>query len=180
MNFSNHGKKATPAVARLIQKSGAPIDYLRLIKLVYLADRKSIIDRGIPIVGGTYYSMRKGPVISEVMNFVNMQNAPRWKETISPRSGDEVRLCGIPDFGALSKSELNILDGVVAEHHQRTTEELVAWCHDHCPEYEQVRAGQRKLITVESILKGAKKEVAQIRKVIESANEIEELNELLA
>jgi uncharacterized phage-associated protein len=180
VNFQNHGKKATQAVARLIQKSGAPIDYLRLVKLVYLADRRSIIERGIPIVGGKYYSMGKGPVISEVMNFVHRQNAPRWKETISPRSGNEIRLCGIPDFGALSKSELDILDGVVSEHLQRTTDELVVWCHDNCPEYEQVKAGQRKPITVESILEGANKGKRQIQKVIQSAIEIEEMDKLLA
>ena len=118
MNFPNKSKKATQAVARLIQRSGAPIDYLRLVKLVYLADRRSIIDRGIPIVGGQYYSMRKGPAIGEVMDFVNRRNAPHWKEIISPRFGNEVRLAGVPDFGTLSGSELDILDGVVTEHLQ--------------------------------------------------------------
>ncbi len=180
MNFQNQGKKATQAVARLIQKSGAPIDYLRLVKLAYLADRRSIIERGVPIIGGCYFSMWKGPAISEVMDFVNSQNAPRWKETISPRFKNEIRLCGTPDFGALSKAELNILDAVAAEHEQRTTDELVTWCHENCPEYEHVERGQRKPISIEAILKGAKKDARRIQKVIESAVEIEEMNNLLA
>jgi uncharacterized phage-associated protein len=179
VNFQNHGKKATQAVARLIQKSGTPIDYLRLSKLVYLSDRRSIIERGIPIVGGQYYSMRKGPVISEVMNFVNRRNAPGWKEIISPRFGNEVRLLGSPDYGALSESELSILDSVVAGHRQRTTEELVDWCHQHCPEYEEIKTGRRP-ITVESILKGVKRGAKQIQKVVESGIEIDELDKLLA
>jgi hypothetical protein len=124
--------------------------------------------------------MGKGPVNSAVMNFVHRQNAPRWKETISLRSGNEIRLGGIPDFGALSKSELDILDGVVAEHLQRTTDEWVVWCHEHCPEYEQVKAGQRKPITVESLLEGAYKGKKRIQKVIALAIEIDELDKRLA
>lgn len=180
MNFPNQGKKATQAVARLIEKSGAPIDYLRLSKLVYLADRESILRRGVPIVGGHYFSMRKGPTIGEVMDFVNRRNAPQWKEMISPRFVNEIRLLGKAEYGALSQSELNILDSVVAQHSQSTTEELVEWCHQNCPEYEQVPPGKRKPIEVESILKGAKKGKRQIQKILQEAAEIEEMDELLA
>lgn len=179
MNFPNQGKKATQSVARVIQKSGGPIDYLRIAKLVYLSDRESILTRGLPIVGGHYYSMRKGPTIGEVMNFVNRQNAPQWKQTISPRFGNEVRLQGTPDFGALSQSELNILDSVVKLHAQRTTDELVVWCHKNCPEYEDVKSG-RKPIEVEAILQAENKSQKQIKKLVEEARMLEELDKLLA
>ena len=180
MNFPNHGKKSAQAVARLIEKSGAPVDYLRLSKLIYLADRKSIIVRGVPIVGGHYFSMRKGPTISEVMDFVNRQNEPEWKQMISPRFGNEIRLTAKPVYGALSQSELSILDSVVAEHAQRTTDELVQWFHAHCRESEQVTGNARKPIAVESILKAAKKRASQIQKLVSEAKEIEELDRLLA
>jgi hypothetical protein len=180
VNFPNHAQKSTQAVARIIEKSGAPIDYLRLSKLIYLADRQSIIDRGIPIVGGHYFSMRKGPTIGEVMNFVNQRNAPRWKDTISPRFGNEVRLNSKPVYVALSRSELDILDAVVSAHVQRTTDELVEWCHENCPEYELVAGTARKPILVESILKGAKKGARRIQKVLEEAAELEAMDKLLA
>jgi hypothetical protein len=180
MNFRNNSKKSTQAVARLIAQSGGPVDYLRLSKLIYLADRQSIISRGIPIVGGTYFSMQKGPTISEFMDLVRLRNAPGWTETISPRFGNEIRLHGQPKFEALSESELGILDLVVAQHAQRTTEELVQWCHENCPEYEQVGAKQRKPIKVESIMRAARKSERAIQKVIDEAHEIEELNALLS
>jgi uncharacterized phage-associated protein len=180
VHFKNQAKKATQAVARLIKQSGAPIDYLRLSKLVYLADRQSIITRGIPIVGGHYFSMWKGPTIGEVMDFVNQRNAPQWKEMISVRFGNEIRLRGTPCFEALSQSELNILDLVVSEHAERTTDELVDWCHANCPEYEQVAKGKRKPIELESILKAAKKGTKQIQKVLQEAVELQEMDKLLA
>ena len=178
MNFPVEGKKATQAVARLITRSGGPIDYLRISKLIYLADRESILKRRVPIVGGHYYSMARGPTISEVMSFVHTRKAPEWKETISPRFGNEVRLQGTPRFGALSKAELDILDSVVKFHSNRTTDELVQWCHVNCPEYQHVDRG-RKPIQVEAILKAAKKTAKQIQKVVQEAKCVEELDALL-
>lgn len=180
MNFPIQGKKATQAVARLIEKSGGPIDYLRLAKLVYLADRESIHARGIPIVGGHYFSMNKGPTIGEIMNFVGSRNAPGWKTTISPRFGNEIRLQGKPTYEALSESEVSILDATVQSHSMRTTDELVEWCHKNCPEYEEVPVRSRKTITVESILKAAGKSPKKIQALIQEAQSLAKLDEMLA
>ena len=180
VNFPIQSKKATQAFARLIERSGGPVDYLRLAKLMYLADRESIRTRGIPIVGGHYYSMRKGPTIGEVMDFVGKRNAPGWKSVISPRFGNEIRLQGKPDFGALSESELEILDATLQSHSARTTEELVTWCHKHCQEYEQVPPRGRKTIAVESILKAVGSSQKRIQRLIREAESLAKLDEMLA
>jgi uncharacterized phage-associated protein len=179
MNFKNEPRKTTQAVARLIAKSGGPIDYLRLAKLIYLADRQSILSRGVPIVGGLYYSMSKGPAIGELINLVNQRHYPEWAATISPRFGNEIRLEAVPAFDALSESELTILDLVIAQHAHRTTLELVQWCHENCPEYEEVPPNGRKPIRVEAILKGAKKSARCIQTVLDNAREVEEMDALL-
>jgi len=180
VNFRNEAKKSTQAVARLIEKSGGPIDYLRVAKLIYLADRESIVTRGVPIVGGHYLSMQRGPTISEIMNFVSRSKvAPCWKETISPRHGHELRLLVVPEYVSLSESELKILDETVKAHLGRTTDELVEWCHENCPEYEEVPPGRRKPILVEEILTAANKSAKQIRKIVQEAVTLEELDKLL-
>lgn len=180
MNFPVNGEKATQAAARLIEQSGGPIDYLRLVKLAYLADRESLKERGMPIIGGHYFSMRKGPVISEVMNFVNQRNAPNWKRSISARHGNEVRLENHADTEELSQSEIDILDATVANHRHRTTDELVDWCHKNCPEYEDVGAQQRKPITVESILKAVGKSHKKVASIVREAESLERLEAILS
>jgi hypothetical protein len=75
---------------------------------------------------------------------------------------------------------MEILDQVVQEHAQRTTDELVDWCHKKCAEYEIVEGRRRKPITVERILQAGMKSEDAIQKVIESANELEEMDKLLA
>lgn len=180
MNFPVNATKATDAVARLLEKSGGKADYLRIVKLAYLADRDSIIRRGIPIFGGHYYSMRKGPTVSDVMNFVTQRNAEGWAEHISPRHGNTLSLTNPSDYGSLSQSELDILDGVVEEHERRSTSELVNWCHNYCREYERVWWGGRKPIEVESILRAGGKTADRIHKVVSEAEEMAELQALLA
>ena len=180
MNFSIDAKKATHAVARLIEKSGGSADYLRVAKLIYLADRNSLLARGIPIVGGHYYSMKMGPTIGEVMDFVHQQDAPGWRTAISPRHGNTLKLKSLPDFGALSETEMEILDRVVKEHAGQTTEQLVIWCHQHCKEYEEVSARQRKDISVESILRAEKRDERRISKVVREAESLAKLDALLA
>ena len=167
-------------MARLISKAGGPVDYLRIVKLIYLADRESVAKRGIPIVGGRYYSMYRGPVISEVMDFVGKRNAPGWKGVISIRCGNDICLEAAPQFDALSESELEILDRTVEAHASRTTDELVEWCHEHCEEYEQVAAGKRKAIEVEAMLRALRKPSRAIRAIIEETKARMELDQLLA
>lgn len=180
MDFPANGKKATDAVARIIRQSGQSVDYLRVVKLIYLADRKSLSKRGIPIVGGRCYSMRKGPVNGDVMDFVNRRNAPGWKETISPRKGNALSVIAEPDYDSLSESELQMLDEVVHEHLARTTEELVEWCHENCEEYEKVGAISRKPISVESILRAEGKTKARIARVVKEGAALAKLDQLLA
>jgi hypothetical protein len=180
MNFPVNERKATAAVARLLEKSGGEAEYLRIIKLIYLADRDSIIRRGVPIIGGRYFSMRCGPTIGEVMNFVNLERvAPRWGDHISPRRGNILKLTALPDYGSLSQPEIDILDGVVEEHASRTTAELVKWCHHYCREYERVFWG-RKNIEIESILRAGGKTADRIHRVVKEAEELAELDAVLA
>jgi hypothetical protein len=179
MNFPIDDTKATEAVARLLEKEGGSADYLRIVKLAYLADRDSIIRRGVPIVGGSYFSMRYGPTVGEVMSFANRERrAPGWEEHISERHGNTLTLKQVPDYRNLSQSELDILDGVVEEHATRSTAALVKWCHNYCREYERV--WKRRAIEVESILRAGGKTADRIHRVVSEAAERAELNALLA
>ena len=179
MNFPVNERKVTDAVARLIERSGKDVDYLRIVKLIYLADRESILKRGIPIVGGKYFSMPLGPVISEVMDFVQQRNAPRWKEVISPRRGNALNLMSGTRYDSLTSSEIGILDSTVEKFSEMSTEALVEWCHKNCPEYEEVASGGCKPIAIESMLQAERKRPAAIEKLVARARELTELNAIL-
>jgi uncharacterized phage-associated protein len=41
---------------------------LKLLKLMYLADRKSLLETGVPITGDSISALDKGPVLSQTYN----------------------------------------------------------------------------------------------------------------
>jgi len=84
-----------------------------------------------------------------------------------------------PKYESLTRSEIEILDAVAAEHFNRSTDDLVDWCHSNCPEYEEVPLSKRKPIELASILKSEGKSEAQIEKIEARAEELSELQELL-
>ena len=71
MNYRFDISKATDAACWLTQKEGGKINIMKLVKLLYLLDRASVAKRGVPVVGGAYYSMRNGPITSEVLDLIN-------------------------------------------------------------------------------------------------------------
>jgi hypothetical protein len=61
IHFSFDEQKATAAAGVLLKKCpGRRMKYIRLLKLLYIADRESLRNRGRPIVGDRYISMKKG------------------------------------------------------------------------------------------------------------------------
>ena len=123
--------------------------------------------------------MRKGPAISELMDFVKAQNAPGWKELISPRIGHNLQLKNHFSVDLLSERELEILDAVVSEHASRTTDELIHWCHDNCPEVEKVLPFSRRPISIEKILSSEHIPADQAAGVVSELESLEKLSALL-
>lgn len=69
-------RKALAAASVLLEKSRGRMPYMKLIKLLYAADRESLLRLGKPIVGGHYYAMKLGPVVSEVLDLVKHSPGP--------------------------------------------------------------------------------------------------------
>ena len=55
---------STQAAARLLKRAGGPMSHMKLIKLLYLADRRALVRWGRPITCDWYVSMPQGPVPS--------------------------------------------------------------------------------------------------------------------
>ncbi|MFN7952153.1 MAG: Panacea domain-containing protein [bacterium] len=69
MRFTfNEKKRAAQAAAHVLQRHGGRFNYMHLIKELYLADRQSLIDRGVLITGDAMFAMRHGPVLSNILD----------------------------------------------------------------------------------------------------------------
>ena len=54
-----------------MQEPSKKINIMKVVKLVYLADRKNIEKYGDPISDDDYVSMKKGPVCSQTLDMLN-------------------------------------------------------------------------------------------------------------
>ena len=67
-------KKATQVINYLTKKEGGQINKLKLIKLVYLADRYHLRRYGRPMVNDAYFAMPLGPVGSSVKDIAEFSD----------------------------------------------------------------------------------------------------------
>jgi uncharacterized phage-associated protein len=152
---------------------GGHINILKLVKLIYLLDRLSLQRRSIPVVGGAYFSMKNGPVTSEVLDLINAGELAGvespWAEYVSSRRNHEVGATRIlPGF--LSDSEIGLLEAIYNQHGSKTQWELRDWCHDHCPEWTELDEGHCVITTTE-IGRAVGKSEEEIREVVVNARE---------
>jgi len=79
--FPFHFKKAVQAVAHLLRTEPSwRMNYMRLLKLLYIADRESIKETGEPITGDRAFAMERGPVLTRLYDLImeRDKNSPEW------------------------------------------------------------------------------------------------------
>ena len=163
-------KKATQAAACFLKLADGGLDYMVLIKDLYLADRQALARWGRSITNDKYYSMKLGPVLSNVLNLVHEQPMPEdatfWAKFISPPSDYEVRLLSDPGTDLLSVAEEELLESIFKEKEPFQTQpfDFVHHLHSSLPEWERRDSG-RSEITIRSILLAEKKTADEINEI---------------
>src|SRR5438552_3980832 len=108
MHFLFHFKKALQATAVLLgYERGRRMSYMRLLKLLYVADRESLGRTGRPITGDRAVAMKRGPVLNRVYDLIRGQSARagEWDQFIHT-DRYQVELVGEPGRAELSKGEV--------------------------------------------------------------------------
>jgi hypothetical protein len=177
MTFRFNARKATESASQFIKLEGGRMNVMKLVKMIYLLDRLSIKRRGIPVVGGMYYSMRNGPVTSELLDLVNsgkLAGEPdsSWEQFISDRQDHEVGFRGAdgPPVRFLSESEIRLIAEIHREHGAKDQWEIRDWCHQNCGEWTPLDSGSESIL-VEEIAENVGKSKAEVKRLCEEAAE---------
>jgi hypothetical protein len=112
--------KATQAAGKFLELAGGRLNYMVLIKLLYLLDRAAMFKWARPVTFDEYYSMKNGPVLSEVHELITEERPPHengfWSEHISAPSDYSVSLMSAPGDDSLSEAEEELIQGVFDEY----------------------------------------------------------------
>ncbi|MCY4385365.1 MAG: Panacea domain-containing protein [Nitrospinae bacterium] len=115
-------RKVAQMAAYFVQCEDGRIALLKLMKLLYLAERESLKRYGMPMTGDRMVSMDYGPVLSNTLNLANGAAIASveggWDSWISPKQGYDIllarKVCD-EDFDELSKADRDILEYVWAK-----------------------------------------------------------------
>jgi hypothetical protein len=87
---------------------------MKLIKLLYAADRESLLRFGKPSIGGHYYAMKLGPVVSEILDLLDHPPdvlgplAEEWSQHFE-RIGYDIQMTRPATLDPLSEAEVQLL-----------------------------------------------------------------------
>lgn len=136
-------KKAAQVAAYFIFREGGTIEILKLMKLMYLAERESLLKYGEPITGDNFYSMNHGPILSITLDHMNNfieSEEDGWESWISDRENHmlELRVSEdpTPKLLQLCDADVEVLDSVYKEFGGYTGGELRNITHKICTEWE--------------------------------------------
>ena len=163
MRFMFNEKKAAQAAAYLLRRKGGTLDKLVLLKTLYMADRRTLLEEGKPITGDRMVAMDHGPVLSVVLNLMNRTPGPgsMWARLIEPPdSDDDVRLKvgANSDTDELSRYELRVLDEELAKYGDMEPYALADHLHKICPEWRLPNGAVHDIEYVDLLRKNGKSE----------------------
>jgi len=81
--FTFDERKATQAMGRLLHLAGGRENYTKLLKILYIADRNSLRDIGVPVAGAEFCNMKAGPLASDVYDHIKGQGGDFWRSHIA-------------------------------------------------------------------------------------------------
>ena len=90
---------------------------LRLLKLLYIADRQMLAKTGRPITGDRVVAMDNGPVLSQTYDLIKGREfaSPLWNKHLKQSGSQDVKLVEDPGVGELAKHEIEKLQSVARE-----------------------------------------------------------------
>jgi hypothetical protein len=169
-------RRTTQAAAVFLKKAGGKLNYMVLIKFLYLLDREALLRWGSPISGDSYLSMRWGPLLSRTHDLIT-EELPEdeaavsdWKTHIR-QDGYEVVLDRDPGDDELSEADHALLAKIFDEFYAIYRDlkfnpfQFCDYLHSILPEYRTAERGESFDLDHHDILVAGNRKPEDIREV---------------
>lgn len=125
--------------AFFLARREAPMAHIKLMKLLYLADRLSMERYDVPMSDDSQCNMKNGPILSATLDLMKgTRRSDAWNAFISPIKDNELALqrnFAWDELDELSRADLAILEEVFEAFGHMKRWDLVAYVHT-LPEWE--------------------------------------------
>jgi uncharacterized phage-associated protein len=173
-------RKAAQLSAFFAVRSAGTIEKLKLIKLIYMAERRFLGLYHHPMLFDELYSLPHGPICSSTLNGIDgiIHNAT-WDEFIARNGNIVVALKKFTraELDELSDAELSAARATWKRFRGMTASQIRNWSHEHCPEYTETLK-RRIPIAYRDVLEALGREDAE--QIDREINEMRRIESLLA
>lgn len=173
--------KTTQVAARLLTLRGGRMNYMKLLKLLYIVEREALLTWGRPVTADRCVSLPKGPILSQTLNLINEGPTPgtpsSWAEHISQPENYEVRLVSPAGDEELSEAEKKLIDDVFRRYGAMNRWKLVDLVHTF-PEWQDPD-GSAIAISYRDILKAGGKTELEIAAVLQDLEAVAQADAFL-
>jgi uncharacterized phage-associated protein len=176
-------RKTTQVASAFLRFAGGTLNYMKLIRLMYLADRTALLRFGRPITWDSYFLMRHGPVLSTVLDLILEQPNPKeksfWAEYVSSSIKYSVSLIKDCPPMQLSFADESVIAQVYKDYGSYGEWDLVELLHHILPEWKNL-SGSSVLIQYRDILEACGKSLESIEEIEREIERIGEIEKLMA
>ena len=146
-------EQATEAMVYLLGMNDDRMNYMKAVKMLYLADRESMSNGHGSITTDSYKSLPRGPVPSNILDCIRWNSGEEWNEHIRT-TGYLVEISKpIKCFEKLSKHCMDTLTRIYEKFKDYDPWKLVDYCHT-LGEWEDPH-GSSMPISIESIIENS-------------------------
>ncbi len=135
--------KAAQIASYFATRSDGQIEKLKLVKLMYLAERESLARHAHPMFYDELYSMQHGPVCSSVMDGLNGR-IPSWKSYLSAKNNiiRPTHAISRDEMDEVSDADFAIIEDLWARFSEMTASQIRNYTHRNCAEYQEIESGR--------------------------------------
>ena len=132
-------RRATQMAVAFITKANRPVGWLRLVKLMYLAEREAMCRFLLPIIGDQIFAMQQGMALSDTARLAQGKEEAdgEWDQHIvrTARGLGIRRGVSAGSLGDLSEDDLGAIQRVWERYGDKSQDELVHDVHHKLPEW---------------------------------------------
>ncbi len=136
-------EKAAELTAYFLIKIGSAMSKLKLVKLLYLAERRHAERFNCPMFLDRHFAIKHGPVPTTALSGIDGDvDQDVWPNYIT-RTGHSIAVkegVQLESLGNLSEADRQIADELLGKFGSMTSTQIRNWTHKHLPEYREKEA----------------------------------------
>jgi len=184
--MSFDAKKAAHMSAYLLFQAGGTMSHMKLIKLLYLAERESLRRCGWFMSNDVLVSLPHGPILSNTLYLINgdIDNSETWNQLISDKTDHTISLkrdIQLEELDELSIADVEVLEDTWQKFGNKDQWELRDYTHDpkNCPEWENPGKGS-KPISLKTLLASVDFSPDEVKGILERMRDFGHIDDVTA